>query len=74
MLSIEILVNSFPFACLQFKENRANDIMTIHLLIPFILICNGLPVHSFGQDFTDTEYNSAEEIRHTNDSKESYRL
>jgi len=74
MLSIEILVNSFPFACLQFKENRANDIMTIHLLIHLSLSVTGYLSIRSARISPIPEYNSAEEIRHTNDSKESYRL
>ena len=74
MLSIEILVNSFPFACLQFKENRANDIMTIHLLIHLSLSVTGYLSIRSARISPIPEYNSAEEIRHTNGSKESYRL
>ena len=74
MLSIETLVNSFPFACLQFKENRANDIMTIHLLIHLSLSVTGYLSIRSARISPIQEYNSAEEIRHTNGSKESYRL
>lgn len=74
LLSIETLVNSFPFACLQFKENRANDIMTIHLLIHLSLSVTGYLSIRSARISPIQEYNSAEEIRHTNGSKESYRL